>query len=53
MTIVREIREVEGGWIVEARAPYGGSFPFGEVVCKTWDEVLRVLEKCSVRAHKP
>lgn len=45
-TICREIRRVEGGWIVEMRWPWGGEpGGFGEVICGTWDEVVLLLAK--------
>ena len=48
LVICKEIRQVEGGWIVECRWPYGGiPAGFGEVVCTTWDEVVDLLTKAS------
>lgn len=46
--VCRSIRRVYGGYIVEIRHPYGGSYPFGEVVCKTFDEVVELLRKASL-----
>ena len=38
------IRKVRGGYVVLLRWPYGGEpMGSGEVVCKTWDEVLEKL----------
>jgi len=46
--VCRSIRRVPGGYIIEIRYPYGSSFPFGEVVCKTFDEVVDLLRKASL-----
>ena len=44
LTICQEIRHVKGGYIVEVRWPYGPAMPFGEVVCKTLEEVFALLK---------
>lgn len=45
-TMVKEIRKVTGGYIVEARWPYGPDpGGYGEVVCTTFKEVVDLLKK--------
>ena len=62
MTIViaKEIREVGNGYILKLRWPYGGDAgAYGEVVCKTWVEVLQRLteaagkEPCQIIVSHP
>lgn len=49
MIVAKEIRRVHGGYIVEVRWPYASGYGsvvgFGEVVCKTWEEVLTLLDR--------
>lgn len=53
LILVRQIRQVTGGFIVEARWPYGDNMPYGEVICKNLKEVFDLLEKCHVKGPKP
>lgn len=48
IVICKEVRQVTGGFIVEVRWPYGGEpTGFGEVVCKTWPEVIELLSRAA------
>jgi hypothetical protein len=49
LRLVREIRQVTGGFIVEARYPYGNEMPYGEVICKDLKEVFALIEKCAIK----
>ena len=50
LVICKEIRQVGGGFIVEMRWPYGPEpAGFGEVVCKTWEEVVALLTRGVIR----
>ena len=45
----KEIRQVSGGFIVEARWPYGPEpSGYGEVICKTIDDVCDLIRKTAV-----
>jgi hypothetical protein len=46
MTVIvcKEIRRVRGGFIVVIRWPFGPDMPYGEVICKDFDEVVRLLD---------
>ena len=45
--LVKQVRRVTGGYIVEARWPVGDSpGAYGEVICRSMDEVLEVLKRC-------
>lgn len=49
MIICTEIRHVKGGYIVCLRYPYGGEFvDYGEVICKTFEEVIEFLKKADI-----
>lgn len=46
LVICREIRRVKNGYIIELRWPYGNEpSGYGEVLCLTWDEVLKELSR--------
>ena len=48
MTIkmIQEIRQVSGGFIVEARWPVGPDpSGYGEVICKTLEEVFDIVRR--------
>lgn len=48
LVICKEIRKVGGGYIVECRWPYGPEpCGYGEVICRTWQEVIELLTKAS------
>lgn len=53
--ICKEIRTAVGGYIVELRYPYGGQpVGYGEVLCSTWEEVIRNLTEANpVTQKKP
>jgi len=44
LILCQEIRRVQGGYIVEIRWPYGPEMPYGEVVCRTLEEVFELLK---------
>jgi hypothetical protein len=44
--LVRSVRKVQGGYIVEARYPYGNTSPYGEVICRDLQEVFALIERC-------
>ena len=47
--MVREIRQVPTGFIVQARWPYGPEvMGYGEVICKTLEEVFALLKRTVV-----
>ena len=49
LLICRQIRHVQGGYIVELRWPYGPDVGgYGEVICETLDEVFDLLRKADV-----
>jgi hypothetical protein len=46
--ICKEIRCVQGGYIIELRWPYGPEpGGYGEVVCDTFDEVIALLREAA------
>jgi len=46
MIVCGQIRKVNGGYIVMMRWPYSDEvMGMGEVVCKTWAEVLHLLDQ--------
>ena len=48
MIVCNQVRKVNGGYIVEVRWPYGPEvMGCGEVVCKTWAEVVALLTKAA------
>ena len=48
MIICMMVKKVEGGYIVEARWPYGNDpSGYGEVICRNFDEVVDLLKKCA------
>lgn len=52
--MIKEIRQVSGGFIVEARWPIGGDpSGYGEVICRTLEEVLQVVRKTAVPERQP
>jgi len=47
--MVKEIRQIPTGFIVQARWPIGPEpSGYGEVLCKTLDEVITVLRRTTV-----
>ena len=49
LVICREIRHVQGGYIVHLRWPYGPDVGgYGEVICETLEEVFDELRKADV-----
>lgn len=52
LPLVREIRQVTGGFIVEARYPFGNKMPYGEVICKNLKEVFDLIKKCAIEPDK-
>lgn len=48
LTLCRSIRQVDGGFIVEARFPYATDIPYGEVICLTLEDVFALLKKCAI-----
>lgn len=50
LILVKEIRQVKGGFIVEARWPYGDDpSGYGEVICKTLKEVYELIDRCAIK----
>ena len=48
LIICKEVRRVGNGFIVEVRWPYGSEvIGCGEVVCRTWREVIELLTKAA------
>ena len=45
MEVCKSIEKVEGGYIVTIRFPFGAYSDGGKVVCKTWEEVVQLLEQ--------
>jgi hypothetical protein len=45
LRICAGIRHVQGGYVVEMRFPYGGEMPYGEVICRTLEDVFELLER--------
>ena len=49
LKICSEIRHVQGGYIINLRWPYGPDvMGYGEVICRTLDEVFRFIEKADI-----
>ena len=49
IVLVQQIRHVRGGYIVEARWPFGGRpAGYGEVICKTLREVFDLIENADI-----
>jgi hypothetical protein len=48
LTLVRSIRQVTGGFIVEARWPYGNAMPYGEVICRDLKEVFDLITRTAI-----
>lgn len=49
LIICKEIRHVKNGYIVELRYPYGDEpGGYGEVVCKTLEEVFELLKTSDI-----
>ena len=47
--ICKEIRQVQGGFIVEVRWPFGPDVSgYGEVICRTFSEVIDLLRKATI-----
>lgn len=44
LILCKEVRKVRGGFIVEVRYPFGPDMPYGEVICKTFEEVVELLK---------
>ena len=50
LVLVKEIRQVRGGFIVEARWPYGPNVSgYGEVICNTLEEVFELIRQCALK----
>jgi hypothetical protein len=49
LILVQEIRQVSGGFIVEARWPMGNKpGGYGEVICPKFDDVIALLKSCAI-----
>jgi hypothetical protein len=48
LTLVRNIRQVTGDFIVEARWPYGNASPFGEVICRDLKEGFDLITRTAI-----
>lgn len=48
MIICKQIRKVNGGYILELRWPYGSEvMGHGEAICATWDEAIGLLSRAA------
>lgn len=48
MIVCEQIRKVKGGYIVVVRAPYGDNCNAGEVICSTFDDVVKLLREAAL-----
>ena len=52
--VCKEVRQVKGGFIVEMRWPFGDEpSGYGEVVCKTIDEVVELIREAVIEDDHP
>ena len=49
LELVASIKHMPGGYVVEARSPYGSKIAgCGPVICRTLDDVFDLLLRCDV-----